>query len=398
MNNDNFSRDISVIPVDDQRHMRDFLHFPWQIQKNDPCWVPPVLSEQKHTLDPNKGPFFEFGEARYFLAYHKDGQPAGRISAHVNRRYEEHHDMETGFFGFFECENDRRVSAALFDAASGWLKERGKKRIQGPLSFTIYDEVGLLVDGFDTMPAFLLSHNPPYYEELLVSWGFRKAIDWYALRVTTAEIDFEGMKRRLDRIMKGQGLVMYRPKPGDLIGRAEEVLEIFNESWEGNWGHIPLTKHQFKDAFKQLRPLLRPELIDVIMDGERIAAFIITIPDLNPSIQKLNGRLSIWNQIGLYYEAKFKPVRKLRTILLGVRKNYQRRLLHHALILSSYTRIARQPGVEACDCSLIPEQLGFYLRALAKYGLERYKTYRIFEREISAAAPRASVPRPPHGV
>ena len=315
------------------------------------------------------------------MAFHS-GRLAGRISAHVNRRYEERHDKETGFFGFFECTDDRRVAGALFDAAAAWLVERGKKRIQGPISFTIYDEVGLLVEGFDSLPAFLQTHNPPYYQDLLGSWGFRKAIDWYALRVTNADVDFAGMQRRLDEIMKGQGLVLTSFRPRELIRRAEEVLEIFNESWDDNWGHIPLTKLQFKDIFKQLRPLLRPELIDLIMDGDRIAAFIITIPDLNPSIRKLNGRLSIWNQLQLLYEARFKPVRKVRTLLLGVRKSYQRRRLHHALILSTYMRLARQPTLEVCDCSLIPEQLTFYLRTLAKYGAERYKTFRIYEREI----------------
>ncbi len=374
-------QDVIVVPVDSERDKADFLNLPWRIQRSDPCWVPPILSEQKKILDPQKGAFFEFGEAKYFLAFHQ-GQPAGRLSAHVSRRYEARHDSETGFFGFFESVDDRRVAAALFDAAAAWLREKGKKRIQGPLSFTIYDEVGLLVEGFDTLPAFLQSHNPPYYQDLITSWGFRKAIDWYALRITNRNADFSGMKRRLDEIMTGQGLVLTSPKPRELVGRAEEVLEIFNESWDDNWGHIPLTKRQFQDVFKELRPLLRPELIDLIKDGDRIAAFIITIPDLNPSIQKLNGHLPIWSKLRLFYEAKFKPARKVRTLLLGVSKSYQRRQLHHALILSSYIRIARLPAVELCDCSLIPEQLTFYLRTLQKYGAERYKTFRIFEREI----------------
>ncbi|HIJ75906.1 MAG TPA: hypothetical protein HPP81_04240 [Deltaproteobacteria bacterium] len=375
-------QDVIIVPVDSERDKADFLNLPWRIQRNDPCWVPPILSEQKKILDPLKGPFFEFGEARYFLAFHQ-GQPAGRLSAHTSRRYEARHDRETGFFGFFESVDDRRVAASLFDAAAAWLREKGKTRIQGPLSFTIYDEVGLLVEGFDSLPAFLQSHNPPYYQDLITSWGFRKAIDWYALRITKdRNADFAAMKRRLDQIMTGQGLVLTSPKPRDLVGRAEEVLEIFNESWDDNWGHIPLTKRQFQDVFKELRPLLRPELIDLIMDGDRIAAFLITIPDLNPSIQKLNGHLSVWSKLRLFYEARFKPARKLRALLLGVRKPYQRRQLHHALILSYIVRVTRLPSIELCDCSLIPEQLTFYLRTLKKYGAERYKTFRIFEREI----------------
>ncbi len=375
-------QDVIVVPVNSERDKADFLNLPWMTQRNDPCWVPPILSEQKKVLDLRKGPFFEFGEAQYFLAFHQ-GQPAGRISAHVSRRYEARHDGETGFFGFFECVDDRRVSTALFDAAAAWLREKGKTRIQGPLSFTIYDEVGLLVEGFDSLPAFLQSHNPAYYEDLVTSWGFRKAIDWYAMRVRyDPNADLSTMKRRLDDIMDGQGLVLTSPKTSELVGRAEEVLEIFNESWDDNWGHIPLTKRQFQDVFKELKPLLRPELIDLIMDGDRIAAFIINIPDINPSIQKLNGRLPVWSKLRLFYEARFKPARKIRTLLLGVRKSYQRRQLHHALILSTIIRGSRLPDIEVCDCSLICEQLSYFLRSLQRYGAERYKTFRIFEREI----------------
>jgi hypothetical protein len=373
--------DIQVIRVEGNSAMADFLRLPWKIQGNDPCWVPPIVSEQEKFLNPQKGPFFEFGHAQYFLAL-AAGQPVGRISAHVSSRYEDRHDKETGFFGFFESIDDKHVSDALFDAAAAWLEAKGKKRIQGPLSFTIYDEVGLLVEGFDSLPAFLQTHNPPYYQDLMTSWGFRKAIDWYALRVTDKNVDYAHMQQRLQQIMDKQGLVLTAPTPRDLVRHSAELLEIFNESWDDNWGHIPLTKRQFGAVFKELRPLLRSNLMDLIMDGDRIAAFIISIPDLNPFIQRLNGRLSIWNQLQLYYEAKFKPLTKIRTLLLGVRKSYQRRNLHHALILSSYVRIGRQPKLEVCDCSLIPEQLGFYLRALTKYGAKRYKTFRIFEREI----------------
>lgn len=379
--NSSTNRDIVVAAVNGTRDLAEFMLFPWRVQRNDPCWVPPVLSEQMKILDRKSGAFFEFGEAEYFLAFDQ-GQPVGRISAHVNRRHEEHHDRQDGFFGFFECVDDTRVAHALFEAAAAWLRARGKTRILGPLSFTIYDEVGLLVEGFDTLPAFLQVHNPPYYQDLVTSWGFRKAIDWYALRIVRRLDDPEAVRRALLRIMDGQGLTMASYNPREVTRRAEEVLEIFNESWSDNWGHIPLTQAQFHDVFKQLRPLLRTNLIKLIMDGDRIAAFLITIPDLNPSIQKLDGRLTILDQVRLYYEGQFRPIRKLRTLLLGVRKQYQRRQLHHALILGSYLDIASEPTCQVVDCSLIPENLTFYLRALKKYGTERYKTFRIFEREI----------------
>ncbi len=361
--------------------MSDFLGLSRTIQQKDPLWVPPILSEQKRILDPRTGPFFEYGAAQYYLAL-RDGKPVGRISAHVNPRYEERHDPGTGFFGFFECVNDPRVSAALFDAAAAWLGSRGKTRILGPLSFSIYDEVGLLVEGFDSLPVILHAHNPPYYQDLLLQWGFRKAVDWYAFRVTQRDVDVEAMEKRLKTIMKGQRLVLTSPTVGDFSRRPDELMEIFNESWDDNWGHVPFTRREFHHIFRQLRPILRPDMIHLILDGDRIAAFVINIPDLNPAIQKLNGRLTPWGMLRLLYEAKFKPLKKARVLLLGVRRPYQGRLLHHALILRTYLHILKTTSCEVCDCSLIVESLGHFIRTVERFGGKRYKTFRIFEREI----------------
>lgn len=370
-----------IIPVDDRRRMEEFLRVPRIIQEKDPFWVPPILSEQRKLLDPRSGPFFEYGAARYFLAL-REGRPVGRISAHVNPRYEERHDPHTGFFGFFECIEDHRVSHALFEAAAAWLGGMGKKRMLGPLSFSIYDEVGLLVEGFDSLPAILHAHNPPYYQELLHQWGFRKSIDWYAFRVTQRDIDADSMEKRLQTIMRDQGLVLTSPTVRDFSRRTDEVLEIFNECWDDNWGHVPFTRREFYAVFQQLRPILRPDLIHMILDRDRIAGFVVNIPDLNPTLQQLNGRLTPWGMLRIIYEAKFKPLRKVRVLLLGVRRPYQGRLLHHALILKTYIHIVRSTSCEVCDCSLIVESLAHFIRTVERFGGRRYKTFRIFEREI----------------
>ena len=192
--------------------MEDFLRLPWRIYHDDPNWVPPVLAFQKDFLDPRTGPFFEFGEAQYFLAYH-EGQPAGRISAHINRLHNQYHDPEDGFFGFFECIPNVNVAAALFEAATDWLSRRGKKRLIGPLNFSVYDEMGLLVEGFDTMPAIFQTHNPPYYIDLFTDLGFTKVLDWYALKITQRDIDVPRLERRLQQILQGQGFIFTKYHP-----------------------------------------------------------------------------------------------------------------------------------------------------------------------------------------
>ncbi|MBU1692900.1 MAG: hypothetical protein KKC51_02940 [Verrucomicrobia bacterium] len=373
---------VDIVPVRSAREREEFIRFPWQVQGADPCWVAPLVVRQREFLDPRRGPFFDFGEAQCFLA-RRAGKPVGRISAQVSRRYEEFHDADTGFFGFFECERDPEVAAALFRAAADWARARGKHRLVGPMSFSIYDDIGLLVDGFDSLPAILLTHNPPLYEELVVEQGFRKAVDWYALRITSFDIDLGAMQAEAADIMGRSGLELRLPTPAEVIRRSGEILRLFNEAWRGNWGHVPFTPGQFDAVLRDLKPLLRADLMRIVLDDARIVAFTITIPDLNPLIRRFAGRLSWWNMLRLYRAAQRQPPERIKTVLLGVDRAYRNRRLHDAMILDTYARTVRaQPDLEQCDCSLICEQLRVFIRSLERYGARPYKTYRIYEKEI----------------
>ncbi|HOW97731.1 MAG TPA: hypothetical protein P5567_04820 [Kiritimatiellia bacterium] len=377
---------VEILPVRTAREREAFIRFPWQVQAADPCWVPPLVSRQREFLDPRRGPFFEFGEAECFLA-RRGGRWAGRISAQVSRRHDEFHGAGTGFFGFFECEDDPEAAGALLRAAADWVRARGRQRLVGPMSFSIYDDIGLLVDGFDSVPALLLTHNPPWYAELVAAQGFRKAVDWHALRVTNTDIDPAAMQTEAAEIIKRSGLVLRMPSPAEMVRRSDEILELFNEAWDGNWGHVPFTSLQFKVILGELRPLLRTDLIRLVLDGGRIVAFTITIPDLNPLIRRFDGRLSLWNMLRLYRAAQWAPLKRVKTVLLGVKPVFRNRRLHDAMILDTYAHLVRtQPGIEQCDCSLICEQLRVFIRSLERYGARPYKTYRIYEKEIWSKA------------
>ena len=324
--------EILVSPVQDEAGLQEFLRFPWRIYRQDPYWVPPLLPEQQKFLDPRRGPFFEIGEAQYFLAY-RQGEPVGRISAHINRRHDEYHGADTGFWGFFEAVQDQQVADALFEAAAAWLRQRGRSRLVGPLNFSIYDEMGLLVEGFDSMPAMFQTHNPPYYLDLVTSWGFRKAMDWVALKITNRNVDIPAMERRLDDILTKQKVTLAPYNPRELARRAEEVFHLFNEAWSVNWGHVPLSRQQFDHLLHEVKPLLRPELVHMLLDGDKLVGFGIVLPDLNPVVQKLNGRLSLWGKLRLLYAAKFAPIRKVRAMVIGIAQPYQLKRLNYAIIL-----------------------------------------------------------------
>ena len=377
----NFTGGITVSAVQDDATLWEFLRLPWRLYQGDPYWVPPILAHQRRFLDPQHGSFFEIGEARYFLAL-RHGTPVGRLSTHINRLHDTYHGPETGFFGFFECIQDVKVAAALFEAASGWLRERGKTRLVGPLNFCIYDEMGLLVEGFDSMPAIFQTHNPPYYQDLLTALGFVPAMDWHAYRITNRDVDLAAMERRYDDILRNQDIDIVTYDPKEVDRRADEVFDLFNQEWEPNWGHVPLTRRQFNDMLAMVKPCLRPEMAYVLLDQDRVAGFGIGLPDLNPLFRRLNGRLTLWGKLRLLYWAKFRPLRKIRAMVVGINRRYQRRFLHLALLLRSYIYLVRHTPCEYADLSLITANLKHWIKVVVALGGQRYKVFRVFEKPL----------------
>ena len=373
--------EITVSPVENEAALWEFLRLPWRIYQGDPYWVPPILSQQRTFLDPRRGPFFEIGEAQYFIAF-QNGRSVGRLSAHVNRLHDQYHGPETGFFGFFESIQDQDVTAALVNAAADWLRERGKTRLVGPLNFSIYDEMGLLVEGFDSIPVLFQTHNPAYYEGLLTSLGFVQAMDWHAYKITNRNVDLEAMERRYAEIMRDQNIEAVTYDPKELDRRADEIFHLFNEAWEPNWGHVPLTRRQFDDTLRMVKPCLRPGLAFGFLDGNRLAGFSIILPDLNPIIQKFNGRFTLWDKLRLLYGAKYQTVRKVRALVLGISQPYQLRRLHHALIIRSYINLVKNTPCDFADISLIPANLKHWIKVLLAFGAQRYKVFRVFEKPI----------------
>ncbi len=374
---------LVIAPVAGQADLDAFIRYAWEIYCDDPLWVPPLIPMQREFLDRDKGPFFEFGQAEYFLA-RRGGRIVGRISAQVNGLYEKHHDAGTGFFGFFECEENRETAHALFDAAAAWVRERGKTRLLGPLSFSIYDEVGLLVYGYDSPPSMMQTHNPTYYEDLVTSWGFAKTFDWYAYRISWKPgMDAKKMAKMRDAILTRQKCSILPIERKDFAKRGPQIKELFNDIWGKNWGHIPLTDRQFQDIFVTLQPLVRPDLESMILDGDDIVAFSVVSPDMNRSVKKFNGKFGLWQKLQLLWDCRVRPLTHCRAIIMGVAKSHQWKRLHHAIILNIIVNfLENHPKMEYCDCSLIPESLEQWNKTLLDYGGERYKIFRLYDRNI----------------
>ncbi len=371
---------ITVKEVSGKKMRMEFIKLPWsaEIYRDDPAWVPPIIRDQAHFFDPDKGYFFEHGQAQLFIAY-KNGRPAGRITAHTYSLYEEKYDRDTGFFGFYECIDDLNVSRALFEAARDWLLKKGKKRMNGPQSFTVYDQVGFDILNNGRMPVIGMNHYAHWYAKHALAFGFEKKVDWLCFMVKKDGIDWEPMFKIRQELTKKTDITFTAMTRRQVARRAEDVKRIFNTAWEGNEGHIPLTDKQFDMFFNDLKLALIPELAIFAEKDGKTVGFILSMPDMNPGIAKLNGKLHLWRIPGLLW--RIKKTRTLRTILMAVLPEYRGQNIDQILILMTI-EIGTGMGFVQSDCSLIVESNKKMIGALKYVNADAYKGYRIFEKEI----------------
>ncbi len=370
---------IKIIPVRSKKERIRFIKMVWPLYLHDNRWVAPIIADQKVFLDPARGVFYDHGEAELFMAL-RDNRIVGRISAHVNFLYDQLYNNEKGFFGFFECENRQETAEALFQSASEYLRSKGRKKIEGPLSFSIYDEIGILVDGFDSDPYVLLTHNPPYYQELITNAGFEKEIDWYAYRGYTDSPLNEKLFHARDRVMKTPGFRL-RDMDRKNIKRDRGIMkELFDSAWDKNWGHVPWTEREYKRLAHEVTRMAIPELSYFAeVNGEPVG-FALSLYDANEAVKKINGRLFPFGFIKLM--TNLKKTDRFRQILMGVKKEYRNR----GIEITFYTRFsekAHKLGFREVEMSLIVENNTAMRNSLKHLPVEIYKTYRIYSKEIS---------------
>jgi hypothetical protein len=249
---------LVVRPVATKRDLRAFIKLPWRLYRAESNWVPPLLMDVKKRLDRKKNPFFKHAEAQYFLAW-RDGRPVGRISAHVDQNFNSFQDNDWGLFGWFECEDDSEAARALLHAAEGWLRERGRDRMIGPMDFTTNDECGLLVEGHEHPPIILCPWHHPYYQRLFeAELGMSKAMDLYMwkLYVQDREKVHPAIWEMADGLESEHGIVCRNFRKKDLYAEVGRFVELYNTAWERNWGFVPLTEEEVRHYAKDLAPVL----------------------------------------------------------------------------------------------------------------------------------------------
>ncbi len=359
-----------------------FVDVAWKVQagRGTP-WIPPLRAVVKDLLDEKRNPFYRNAERALFIGY-RDGRPVGRVAAVENRWHNEHHGDRTGFFGFFECENDPEAARALLDAAESWLRHRGLETSRGPVSPSMNHESGLLVDGFEHPPVIMTPWNPPYYGTLLEGDGYAKAKDllgyWIPAGDRLAVPD--RVARLAERTRRKSGITFRELNVKTLEDEARRVLQLYTEAWSGNWGFTPPGWEEFWHTAKDLKAVLAEDFSFVAeVDGE-VVGFMMIAHDVNQVLRRMpSGRLWPWNIVRLVTGAK--KVLRGRVVLLGLKSDYRNRGLF-PLFAHEAARRALDMGAEGAEASWLLEDNEAIVAPLEAMGLEAYRRWRLFEKRL----------------
>jgi len=366
-----------------RQDLKRFIDLPYRLHARDPNWVPPLRRDVESLLSRSKNPFFEHAEAEYFLA-ERDGRVVGRIAAISNRLHNQTHGDRVGFFGFFESIHDHSVALALLDAASQWCRERSHDVLRGPASFSVNDECGLLVDGFEFPPTLMMPHNPRYYIELLERAGFTKAKDLWVYQGGSEEGYVpvpERLARGTELIRQRQGITLRSLDVKNFQHEVERIKELYNAAWEKNWGFVPMTEHEIDHLAAQFKPVVIPEMVPMAEKEGKLIGFGIALPDLNVVFRRHRSGRLFPVILDLLWSLRMKRIRRARILLLGVLPEYRGKGVDAMLYHWIWTKSA-QRKIFWGEAGWILEDNPAMNAGLEKMTFRVYKTYRLYDRPI----------------
>jgi GNAT superfamily N-acetyltransferase len=374
---------VEVSPVKGFADLRRFVALPFRLHAGT-AWIPPLRLERYLFLSRRATAFFTHGEAAYFLARRR-GRVVGRITAQVDRAFNEFHSNRWGMFGFLEFEEDRDVLDALLGAAEAWLRERGCDRMVGPMDFQMNDESGVLIEGFDREPMVKQPWHPPYYRALCEEAGLAKAMDllmWERFTFDVAQLDSR-LRRFADRARDKYGVRIRQMSRLHLRRELDGFAEVYNSAWSRNWGFVPYSDKDLDAyAFDLQLVYSRDWFMVAEIDGQT-AAIAITVPDINQVLKKMRGRLlplGWW-----YYLNKSRIIDRVRVGFLGVKPEYEHTGVGAALYLAQYEagERTRQKGGEMGWILETNSSMNHSMEAL---GGRVVKRFRVYERLLDPTA------------
>jgi GNAT superfamily N-acetyltransferase len=369
--------ELLVKSVTTRRQRQEFLAYPWTLYRNDPNWIPPLRAAQAELVGYRPHPFYHRNRVQTFLATRK-GVVCGRVAAILDQGHIDRYQQQRGFFGFFESIDDQDVAKGLLDAVRQWFADQGIHTIRGPVYPSMNYVTGLLIDGFDSPPTFMMSYNPPYYAKLLEGCGFRKVQDLYAywgnremlpkIRDKLAPITFQ--------IIEHFNVHLRPLNRARFLQDVEAFIDIYNRSLVNTWGFVPMSVEEVRHMAKDLRYLIVPELaIGAEIDGRLIGA-VFGLLDYNPRIKQIDGRLFPFGFLRLL--RRKQDIKRIRLISTNVLPEYQRMGVSLALMHGLMPK-AMEWGLQEVEFSWVLESNALSRGSLEKGGAKRVKTFRMYD-------------------
>jgi hypothetical protein len=361
----------------------DFLNVVDYLYRDDAAYVRPLDMELKDRLNPRKNPFFEHGEGVMFCAY-RNGFAVGRCTATVDHAHLERHKDATGFFGFLDTTNDEEVARELLARAESWLRAKGMKRARGPLSLNINEEMGCLVEGFETPPYVLMPHHRSYQGSLIERAGYTKAKDLYAWRYLIGEPNTR--VRRAHEEIKALPEVSSRTMSlKNLEKDVELFVDIYNDVWSENWGSVPFTRNEGKKMAADFKLLLVPEITCIVSIHGEPAGVALALPNLNALVKDFDGKLFPLGLPKLLWRLKVEGPKSARLILLGIRKEWRTTRRYAGLSAFLYAEMndgGRKIGIREGELGWTLEDNGRINAGIQTMGAKIYKKYRVYEKSL----------------
>lgn len=340
---------VVIKEVTSRKELKKFVQFNIDLYKDNPYHIPGLIEEEMVTLDKKKNPAFEICEAVYYLAY-KDDKVVGRIAGMINRRSNEVWGQSRARFGFIDFIDDAEVVDALFSAVEKWAKEQGMSEIHGPMGFTDMDHEGMLVEGFDQLGTMAAIYNHAYYPEHIERIGYVKDQDWHEFKIYIPEGVPEKHLRIGEIVKKKYGLkTMKFKKTKEIWPYAQKIFETLNAAYAPLYGFAPLTQKQIDYYIKMYIPMLRLDLITLIIreEDDVVVGFGISLPSLSNAMRKAKGHMLPFGWIHLLKALKTKP-RVIDLYLTGVLPEYQNKGVN-ALLFNDLIPVYIGLGVEYAE-------------------------------------------------
>lgn len=375
----NSPTNIQLVEVKTKQQLKTFIEFPYALYKNEPNWVPPLRLTQTQILNPNFL-FWKKNPHQFFIAV-KNNKCVGRIAAFVNKTHNDFLKRNDGFFGFLEAENDETIFEALINAATDFLKQHNCNKIIGPMNPDIHNELGILVNGFDSPPYFMLTHHYSYYNEMLAQRGLTKYEDFYSYKMDSSKYAPSAKMERVGKLlMHKYPLTIRTPNMKKFLQELEYFHEIYNDAFTDHWGFVPIPKDEFLLLAKDMKSIIDPRLVLILEFNKQPIGFLLTLPNANELFIKIkNGRLLPTGIFKILFGRKH--IQTARVITAAVKKKYQ----HLGLGSLLYPELMKRGlayGYKEAELSWVAEDnaiMNFIAKELCG---EPYKTYRLYTKDI----------------